>query len=144
MREENYLYFANDGGNDTDKDMAMFPASTFRGAVSMSSTTAEFFFAPQDGTGTTANGVLLTFADVADATGTTSSSGTGAAHVGDGLTSSPNTKLVMEKFAQLASGNRKNTNNFTVIKDLNTLPANEGAISSSGIEEVTAVAITID
>ena len=50
----------------------------------------------------------------------------------------------MEKFAQLASGNRKNTTNFTVIKDLNTLPANECAISSSGIEEVTAVAITID
>ena len=37
MREENYLYFANAGGNDTDKDMAMFPASTFRGAVTMSS-----------------------------------------------------------------------------------------------------------
>ena len=144
MREENYLYFANDGGNDTDKDMAMFPASTFRGAVSMSSTTAEFFFAPQDGTGTTANGVLLTFADVADTAGATSSSGTGAAHVGDGRTSSPNTKLVMEKFAQLASGNRKNTTNFTVIKDLNTLVSNEGAISSGGIDEVTAVAITID
>tara|TARA_R100000697_G_C5419676_1_gene189976 strand:+ start:208 stop:642 length:435 start_codon:yes stop_codon:yes gene_type:complete len=144
MREENYLYFANDGGNDTDKDMAMFPASTFRGAVSMSSTTAEFFFAPQDGTGTTANGVLLTFADVADATGSASSSGTGNDHRGDGLTRSANTKLVMEKFAQLASANRKNTNNFTVIKDLNTLPTNEGAISSSGIEEVTAVTITID
>ena len=136
MREENYLYFANDGGNDTDKDMAMFPASTFRGAVSMSSTTAEFFFAPQDGTGTTANGVLLTFADVADTTGSVTANGTasGNDHVGDGVTRSANTKLVMEKFAQLASGNRKNTTNFTVIKDLNTLPANEGAISSSGIE----------
>jgi len=144
MREENYLYFANNGGNDTDKDMAMFPASTFRGAVSMSSATAEFFFAPQDGTGTTANGVLLTFADVADATGSASSSGTGNDHRGDGLTRSANTKLVMEKFAQLASANRKNTTNFTVIKDLNTLPTNEGAISSSGIEEVTAVTITID
>tara|TARA_Y100000361_G_C11003502_1_gene260575 strand:+ start:25 stop:459 length:435 start_codon:yes stop_codon:yes gene_type:complete len=144
MREENYLYFANNGGNDTDKDMAMFPASTFRGAVSMSSATAEFFFAPQDGTGTTANGVLLTFADVADATGSASSSGTGNDHRGDGLTRSANTKLVMEKFAQLASANRKNTTNFTVIKDLNTLPVNEGAISSSGISEVTAVAITID
>jgi len=144
MREENYLYFANDGGNSADKDMAMFPASTFRGAVSISNTTAEFFFAPQDGTGTTANGVLLTFAAVADASGATSSSGTGNAHVGDGVTRSPNTRIVMDKFAQLASGNRKNTNNFTVIKDLNTLPANEGAISSSGISEVTAVAITID
>ena len=76
--------------------------------------------------------------------GATSSSGTGADHVGDGQVESANTKLVMEKFAQLASGNRKNTTNFTVIKDLNTLPANEGAISSSGISEVTAVAITID
>ena len=144
MREENYLYFANDGGNDTDKDMAMFPASTFRGAVSMSSTTAEFFFAPQDGTGTTANGVLLTFADVADATGSASSSGTGNDHRGDGLTRSANTKLVMEKFAQLASANRKNTTNFTVIRDLNTVPANEGAISATGISDVSAVAITID
>jgi hypothetical protein len=144
MREENYLYFANDGGNDTDKDMAMFPASTFRGAVSVSNTTSEFFFAPQDGTGTTANGVLMTFAAVADTSGATSSSGTGDPHVGDGITRSPNTRTVMEKFAQLASGNRKNTTNFTVIKDLNTLPANEGPISSSGISEVTAVAITID
>jgi len=146
MREENYLYFANDGGNDADKDMAMFPASTFRGAVSISSTTAEFFFAPQDGTGTTANGVLLTFADVADASGAVTANGTGAGsdHIGNGETRSPNTRIVMDKFAQLASGNRKNTTNFTVIKDLNTLPANEGAISSSGISEVTAVAITID
>ena len=144
MREENYLYFANSGNNDADKDMAMFPASTFRGAVSMSSTTAEFFFAPQDGTGTTANGVLLTFGDVADSTGATSSSGTGSDHIGDGQDNVDNTKLVMKKFAELASGNRKNTTNFTVIKDLNTLPVNEGAISSSGISEVTAVAITID
>ena len=50
----------------------------------------------------------------------------------------------MQKFANLASGNRKNTTNFTVIKDLNTLVSNEGAISSGGIDEVTAVAITID
>ena len=133
MREENYLYFANAGGNDTDKDMAMFPASTFRGAVTMSSTTVEFFFAPQDGTGTTANGVLLTHADI-------------ASNATDGTSPYADDKhyVVMEKFANLASGNRKNTTNFTVIKDLNTLPANEGAISSSGIEEVTAVAITID
>ena len=132
MREENYLYFANSGDNDTDKDMAMFPASTFRGAVTMSSTTVEFFFAPQDGTGTTANGVLLTHADIASNTDGSSPYGS-AVHY-----------TVMEKFANLASGNRKNTTNFTVIKDLNTLPVNEGAISSSGISEVTAVAITID
>jgi hypothetical protein len=133
MREENYLYFANAGGNDTDKDMAMFPASTFRGAVTMSSTTVEFFFAPQDGTGTTANGVLLTHADI-------------ASNATDGTSpySSDVHYTVMEKFANLASGNRKNTTNFTVIKDLNTLVSNEGAISSGGLSEVTAVAITID
>jgi len=133
MREENYLYFANAGGNDTDKDMAMFPASTFRGAVTLSSTTAEFFFAPQDGTGTTANGVLLTHANVASNTTSGTSPYADDKHY-----------TVMEKFAQLASGNRKNTTNFTVIKDLNTISTNEGAISSSGISDVTAVVITID
>jgi hypothetical protein len=133
MREENYLYFANAGGNDTDKDMAMFPASTFRGAVTMSSTTVEFFFAPQDGTGTTANGVLLTHADIA------SNATDGTSPYADDVH-----YTVMEKFANLASGNRKNTTNFTVIKDLNTLVSNEGAISSGGISDVTAVAITID
>ena len=134
MREENYLYFANAGGNDTDKDMAMFPASTFRGAVTMSSTTVEFFFAPQDGTGTTANGVLLTHADIASNTTSGTSPYADDKHY-----------VVMEKFANLASGNRKNTTNFTVIKDLNTIATGStGAISSSGISEVTAVAITID
>ena len=133
MREENYLYFANAGGNDTDKDMAMFPASTFRGAVTMSSTTVEFFFAPQDGTGTTANGVLLTHADIA------SNATDGTSPYADDMH-----YTVMEKFANLASGNRKNTTNFTVIKDLNTLVLNDGAVSSGGLDEVTAVAITID
>ena len=133
MREENYLYFANSGNNDADKDMAMFPASTFRGAVTMSSTTVEFFFAPQDGTGTTANGVLLTHADIA------SNATDGTSPYADDMH-----YTVMEKFANLASGNRKNTTNFTVIKDLNTLVSNEGAISSGGISDVTAVAITID
>tara|TARA_R100000655_G_scaffold104756_1_gene152307 strand:+ start:16 stop:423 length:408 start_codon:yes stop_codon:yes gene_type:complete len=135
MREENYLYFANAGGNDTDKDMAMFPASTFRGAVTMSSTTTEFFFAPQDGTGTTANGVLLTHSDM-------TASSTEADPVYDNASNQH--YAVMEEFCQLASGNRKNTTNFTVIRDLNTLPANEGAISAAGISDVSAVAITID
>ena len=133
MRQENYLYFALGGNNDTDKDMAMFPASTFRGAVSMSSTTVEFFFAPQDGTGTTANGVLMTHADIA------SNATSGTSPYGDDVH-----YTVMEKFAQLASGNRANTTNFTVIKDLNdNLPTNEGPISSTGLTEVTALAITI-
>ena len=134
MREENYLYFSNAGGSDTDKDMAMFPASTFRGAVTMSSTTVEFFFAPQDGTGTTANGVLLTHANIA------SNNTNGTSPYADDVH-----YKVMQKFANLASGNRKNTTNFTVIKDLNTIAAGStGAISSSGISDVTAVSITID
>ena len=134
MREENYLYFANAGGNDTDKDMAMFPASTFRGAVTMSSTTVEFFFAPQDATGTTANGVLMTHADIA------SNATDGTSPYADDVH-----YTVMEKFCQLASANRMNTNNFTVIKDLNdNLPTNEGPISATGISEVTALTITID
>ena len=133
MRQENYLYFALAGNNDADKDMAMFPASTFRGAVSMSSTTVEFFFAPQDGTGTTANGVLMTHADIANNTTDGSSPYSNDVHY-----------TVMEKFAQLKSGNRANTTNFTVIKDLNdNLPTNEGPISSTGLTEVTALAITI-
>jgi len=133
MRQENYLYFALAGNNDADKDMAMFPASTFRGAVSMSSTTVEFFFAPQDGTGTTANGVLMTHADIASNTTSGTSPYAGDVHY-----------TVMEKFAQSASGNRANTTNFTVIKDLNdNLPTNEGPISSTGLSEVTALAITI-
>ena len=135
MREENYLYFANAGGNDTDKDMAMFPASTFRGAVTMSSTTTEFFFAPQDGTGTTANGVLLTHSDIKAS----------STEIDPVYADASNQHYaVMEEFCQLASGNRKNTTNFTVIRDLNTLPANEGAISAAGISDVSAVAITID
>ena len=132
MRAENYLYFANAGDNDTDKDAAMYPASNFRGAVTMSSTTVEFFFDPLDGTGTTANGVLLTHADI-------------ATNAVDGASPYSNDVhyTVMEKFAQLASANRNNTNNFTVVKDLNgSLPTNEGAISASGLTEVTAVAIT--
>ena len=133
MRQENYLYFALGGNNDADKDMAMFPASSFRGAVSMSSTTVEFFFAPQDGTGTTANGVLMTHADIAtNATDGSSPYGNDVHYT------------VMEKFAQLANANRANTGNFTVVKDLNdSLPTNEGAISSTGLTEVTALTITI-
>ena len=133
MRQENYLYFALAGNNDTDKDMAMFPASSFRGAVSMSSTTVEFFFAPQDGTGTTANGVLMTHADI-------------ASNATDGTSPYANDVhyTVMENFASLANANRVNTGNFTVVKDLNdNLPTNEGAISSTGLSEVTALAITI-
>jgi len=131
MRQENYLYFATSGQNDADKDAVMYPASSFRGAVTISSTTTELFFAPRDGTGTVADGVLCTHADV-------------AANTVDGNAyGSTQHYTVMEKFAQLASGNKMNTNNFTVVKDLNTnLPSNEGAISSTGLSEITAITIT--
>ena len=58
MKQENYLYFATAGNNDADKDAVMYPASAFRGAVTISSTTTELFFAPRDGTGTIGDGVL--------------------------------------------------------------------------------------
>ena len=94
-------------------------------------TTTELFFAPRDGTGTVADGVLLTHADVA------------VNNVDGNTYESKQHFTVLEKFCQLASGNRMNTNNFTVVKDLNTnLPANEGAISSTGLTEVTALTIT--
>ena len=135
MKAENYLYFAKNGDNDAQDDCLMFPASSFRGAVTMSSTTTEFFFAPMDGTGTTSAGILMTHADM-------TASSTEADPVYAGASNQHYT--VMEKFAQLASGNRSNTNNFTVIKDLNdNLPSNEGAISSSGIDEVTAITVTM-
>ena len=135
MKAENYLYFAKNGDNDAQDDCLMFPASSFRGAVTMSSTTTEFFFAPMDGTGTTSAGILMTHADMP-------ASSTDAVPVYAGASNQHYT--VMEKFAQLASGNRSNTNNFTVIKDLNdNLPSNEGAISSSGIDEVTAITVTM-
>jgi hypothetical protein len=131
MKQENYLYFATAGNNDADKDAVMYPASSFRGAVTTSPTRTEFFFAPRDGTGTIGDGVALQHADVDENT------------VDGNAYGAKQHYTVMEKFAQLASGNRTNTNNFTVIKDLNTnLPSNEGAISSTGIDEVTAIAIT--
>jgi hypothetical protein len=131
MRQENYLYFANAGQNDTAKDAVMYPASNFRGAVTIGPTETELFFAPRDGTGTVADGVALTHADVA------------VNNVDGNTYESKQHFAVLEKFCQLASGNRVNTNNFTVVKDLNTnLPANEGAISSTGLTEVTAITIT--
>lgn len=135
MKAENYLYFAKDGNNDAAQDCLMFPASNFRGAVTMSSATTEFFFAPMDGTGTTAAGVLMTHADI-------TASSTEVHPVNADASNGHFT--VMEKFAQLTSGNRSNTNNFTVIKDLNgALSSNEGAISSSGISDVTAITVTM-
>ena len=114
---ENYLYFAVDGDNDADKDAVMFPRSRFLGAVSTAATTLEFFF--QDREGAAAN----------DDVSCTITSG--------------EHKTVCDKFAELANGNRNNTNNFTVIKDLNDdLPSNEGAISATGISEISAITIT--
>ena len=115
---ENYLYFAVDGNNDADKDAIMFPRSRFLGAVSMAATTLQLVFEDREGAGPGNDDVSCTI-----------DSGT---H-----------QTVLDKFAELANGNRNNTNNFTVIKDLNDgLPSNEGPISASGISEISAIAIT--
>ena len=54
-------------------------------------------------------------------------------------------KDVCDEFASLANSNRNNTNNFTVIRDLNDdLPSNEGAISATGISKISAMTITTD
>ena len=114
---ENYLYFAVDGNNDADKDAIMFPRSRFLGAVSTAATTLEFFFEDREGA-----------AENDDVSCT--------------ITSGEH-KTVCDKFAELANGNRNNTNNFTVIRDLNdNLPSNEGAISATGISEISAMTIT--
>jgi hypothetical protein len=122
MAKENYLYFAGSGQNDADKDAVMYASSRCLGMVSTGGTETtgllEVFFEPRDGTGTVADGVECTV-------------------------TRDNQKVVMEEFCSLASSNRVNTNNFTVIVDLNTnLPSNEGAISSAGISDVSAVTIT--
>ena len=115
---ENYLFFAKDGDNDADKDAIMFPRSRFLGAVSTVVTTLEFFFEDREGAGPGNDDISCTI--------------TSGKH-----------KTVCDKFAELANGNRNNTNNFTVIKDLNGgLPSNEGAISATGISEISAIAIT--
>tara|TARA_R100001591_G_scaffold104999_1_gene112839 strand:- start:258 stop:614 length:357 start_codon:yes stop_codon:yes gene_type:complete len=114
---ENYLFFAKDGDNDADKDAIMFPRSKFLGAVSTNVTTLELFF--NDRANAAAN----------DDVSCTITSG---AH-----------KDVCDEFASLANSNRNNTNNFTVIRDLNgDLPSNEGAISASGISKISAMTIT--
>ena len=115
---ENYLYFAVDADNDSDKDAIMFPRSRFLGATSTNVTTLEFFFEDREGAGPGNDDVSCTI--------------TSGEH-----------KTVCDKFAELANGNRNNTNNFTVIKDLNgDLPSNEGAISATGISEISAMTIT--
>ena len=114
---ENYLFFAIDADNDSDKDAIMFPRSRFLGAVSTAVTTLEFFF--MDRLNAAAND------DV-------------SCTITSGLHST-----VCDKFASLANRNRNNTNNFTVIRDLNgDLPSNEGAISAAGISDISAMTIT--
>ena len=115
---ENYLYFANDGQNDSNKDAGMYAASRCLGMISHNSSKVKIFFEPRDGTGTTADNVLLTV----------------------GVN---NLKKCMEDYVSAVNANRSNTNNFTVVADLNTnLPSNEGAVSATGIDNVTAVVIT--
>jgi hypothetical protein len=114
---ENYLFFAKDGDSDADKDTIMFPRSKFLGAVSLQHSELQ-----------------LNFNDRAN-----------AANEDDIICTitSGSHKTVCDKFAELANSNRNNTNNFTVIKDLNgDLPSNEGAISATGISEISALSIT--
>ena len=132
MRQENYLYFSTSGQADADKDVVMYPAAAFRGAVTLSSTTMEFFFAPFDGTGTVPDGVAGTHADVALNAVDGSSAYNSEVHY-----------TIFKQFAEMASCNRPNQPNFNVVRDLNTnLPSAAGAISASGIEEITAITIT--
>lgn len=115
---ENYLYFADGGQNDQDKDAVMYAESRCLGMRSQEANKIEVFFEPRDGSHTIPDGVALT-------------------HTSD------NQKAVMEEFCSLASSSRANTNNFVVIADLNTnLPSNEGAISSAGISDVSAITVT--
>ena len=117
MIQENYLYFADGGQNDQNKDAAIFPASRCYGLVSGSFRTVGMVFAPMDGTSTVGDKVTITMAG-APLVGT---------HVG--------AKLAKEA-VELINSNRVNTNNFTVVCDLNTNnPANEGAISKTGLAD---------
>ena len=114
---ENYLFFAISGDSDADKDAIMFPRSKFLGAVSTAATTLEFFF--NDRANAAAN----------DDISCTITSG--------------NHEAVCDEFASLANANRNNTNNFTVIRDLNDRQSeNEGAISATGISDISAMTIT--
>ena len=96
----------------------MFPASRFLGAVSTAATTLEFFFGDRENLTGSNDDISCTI-------------------------TSEKHKEVCDEFASLANGNRNNTNNFTVIRDLNgDLPTNEGAISATGISDISAMTIT--
>ena len=115
---ENYLYFATDGQNDSNKDAVMYAGSRCVGMMTHTSSRVKLFFEPRDGTGTTCDNVVL-------------------------VVGVNNLKKCMTDFVAAANAHRSNTNNFTVIGDMNTnLPSNEGAISSAGIDNVSNVIIT--
>tara|TARA_R100000541_G_scaffold53612_1_gene61765 strand:+ start:702 stop:1061 length:360 start_codon:yes stop_codon:yes gene_type:complete len=117
---ENYLYFANNGNNDAAKDSIMKPASQLFGIMALSNTTTDIVFLPKDGTETTGDKITLT-------------------HTAGKF------KEIADEFASLLNSARVNTNNFTVVADLNAnLPANEGAISATGLSGVSALTITTD
>tara|TARA_R100000234_G_scaffold51794_1_gene31017 strand:- start:922 stop:1311 length:390 start_codon:yes stop_codon:yes gene_type:complete len=122
MIQENYLYFANNGENDADKDAAMFPASGCYGLVAAGFRAMEMVFAPIDGTETVGDKVTITCG-------------------GEPLVGTHATAKQAEAVVELVNSNRVNTNNFTVICDLNTNnPANEGAISKIGIADKFSLA----
>ena len=116
----NYLYFANGGQNDAAKDSIMKPASQLFGLMALTNTTTDIVFLPKDGTETIGDKITLT-------------------HAAGGF------KAICDEFASLLNSVRVNTNNFTVVADLNTnLPTNEGAISATGLAGVSALTITTD
>jgi len=113
--KENYLYFAKDGDNDAVNDAIMLPASNCLGVVSLTDTTIGVYFSSLDGDATN-DSVSLTIP-------------------------TSNQEVVIDEYVSLVNRNRNNTNNFTVISDLNDLPFGEGAVSSSGIPNVSSVVI---
>ena len=128
MKYENYLYFANNGQNDTDKDAVMYPASNVTGIATVQEQGIEIYFLPRDGSVTIPDGVLIEYVSLADTTENT----------------------VFDSFSRITSlinRNFKNNDNFTVVADFNTnLPVSgDPGVSSTGIvaeENLAGITIT--
>tara|TARA_R100000734_G_C3287147_1_gene79622 strand:- start:74 stop:466 length:393 start_codon:yes stop_codon:yes gene_type:complete len=128
MKYENYLYFANSGQNDADKDAVMYPASNVTGIATVQEQGIEIYFLPRDGSVTIPDGVLIEYVSLADTTENT----------------------VFDSFSRITSlinRNFKNNDNFTVVADFNTnLPVSgDPGVSSTGIvaeENLAGITIT--
>ena len=128
MIQENYLYFAKPGQNDADQDSVLFPASRCYGIIAGGYRAAKIYFAPMDGTITVGDNVEIVTA-------------------GDPLVGTHISSKIAQQMVELINSNRVNTNNFTVVCDMNTNnPTNEGAISKRGLADgplpVSGLAIT--